>query len=275
MVRNAEIDRLLKHPNTIARRALRAGHDAYGKHVLGRLSTQSLIQYFRLRSKIRSDVSDANPLRIRWVDPDEIQYYHEGVEKRFGVVLDGDWDRQRSEFSDHVTFRSIKRRFVDDFSWEQTPLFELYTEEVNRGERRYGRSFSSKTELYEYCSAIDRLYQSITREGYKQQASLGAEAGDPVGSVPHPALHEISVHVYRDGSLAKTRSGTHRLSIAKVANVKYVPVLVRARHAEWQAVRDAVRSTDSLSQLPHDVRANLDHPDLDDIRAFGSTSQSS
>lgn len=53
------------------------------------------------------------------------------------------------------------------------------------------------------------------------------------------------MNVHRNGELAKSGSCNHRLSIAKLADVDEIPVLVRVRHADWQAVRDELRRADS------------------------------
>ena len=72
---------------------------------------------------------------------------------------------------------------------------------------------------------------------------------------------EVTVNVARDGRLLMF-SGKHRLSIAKILALDSLPVLVLARHKEWQTVRDVINNWKGPSVVPPD---HLDHPDLQEF----------
>ncbi|MFC4448160.1 hypothetical protein [Halorussus aquaticus] len=205
-----------------------------------------------------------------WVDPDRIAYYDRTHVGGFGQVVDGAWDERTDRFEDEMVYRSIERRYVDGVPWEDTDLYREYRERVrNDGCPLYARRFDSVAELDAYVERIDRLYERIATEGYRSQRDLlrvrPDRVRDPARDSDNIHLNEVVVNVHRDGQLAKCGSGNHRLSIAKLADVDEIPVLVRVRHADWQAIRDDVREADSPDELSDRARRNLSHPDLADV----------
>lgn len=240
------------------------------RSVVRRIPVGVLRRWFDLRSKVVPWTSDANPLQPIYVDPDAIEYYHSGGPRRFGHVVGGDWDTSRQPFDDHVVFRSLRDRYVDGCEWEETALFETYQAELTAGERTTVRG---EADLKSYFENVDRLYESIRSRGYLTQPQLQTlgihTETDPSKDNPHPVLDEVCVCIYRDGSIAKRSSGTHRLSIAKILDIDEIPVLVRIRHRKWQEIRDAVRAADAVEAIRRDVCEHIDHPDLLDVRPHG------
>ncbi|WP_255171101.1 hypothetical protein [Natrononativus amylolyticus] len=226
---------------------------------------------YEFRCRFLPDVSDANPLRLRWVDPDEIEYYHGDGPSTFGAVRAGEWDRPASRFTETEPFRSLEMHFADGVDWEETPLYREYANRLGTSDP-YWRCRSPE-ELRAYFSGIDSLYDRIRREGYRTQRDLLRERGGAVrenaSDAPHPLLEEICVNVYRDGTLAKKRCGNHRLSIAKLLDLEEIPVVVLVRHERWQRLRDEVRAADSPAALSARATRSLSHPDLTDVRPVG------
>lgn len=250
---------------TFARNAVRFLF--WRRSVIEPLPVSLLTAIFEVRSWVYPDVSDANPLRLRWVDPEDIEYLHAGRPKQPGLVLDGDWDTPAKRFVETAACESIQQRYEDGRDWSETPLYEYYRERIERGDPS-GR-VATYAELEAYFTRIDRLYERIKSKGYRSQRDLLAE--DPTAAhtanndTIHPALNEIGVNIYRDGTLAKKTSGNHRLAIARVLGIERVPVVVRTRHAEWQAIRDEIREAESRDRLDARARRRLDHPDLTDV----------
>ncbi|TYL38902.1 hypothetical protein CV102_10365 [Natronococcus pandeyae] len=226
-------------------------------------STTGIRWWFRLWLRLVPNTTDADPLKPIYVSPERIEYYHHGEPRGIGRVRGGNWDRDRKRFTDDIVYRSLERRYRDGVPWEET---ELYRAELDDVRRRTGRS---PEELREYFETIDDLYRRIEREGYKSQRELLAENPRTTAvannDAIHPVLNEVAVNIYSDGSLAKKSSGRHRLAIARLLEIDRIPVVVRTRHAEWQAIRDEIRSTDSDAALSEEARRHLDHPDLRDI----------
>jgi len=59
-------------------------------------------------------------------------------------------------------------------------------------------SSATEEEIFERCTEIDHLYNSIKNDGYKTQSELDQQ-GD-----------EVTVSIARDGSLIQTVHGKHR-----------------------------------------------------------------
>jgi hypothetical protein len=215
-------------------------------------------------------LSDSNPVRLLWVEPDDINSYDKSGPVRFGSVVSGDWDLETCSFKDELIFRSIKNRFNNNVEWKETELYDWYRAHIHSYKHQlYVRNFDNLKSLDLYLQGIDKLYRSISEFGYLSQRQIlnsSLDSVDKTSDNPHSMMNEITVNICRDGTIAKRRSGNHRLSIAKInPNVSKIPVLVRARHAQWQSVRDEVINSPSPDQLNETTRKYLMHPDLDDI----------
>ncbi|AGB38424.1 hypothetical protein [Natronococcus occultus] len=220
---------------------------------------------FEVRSRLLSRMSDANPARPIRVDPDEIEYYHGSDDPwRLGRVLDGDWDEPEGRFEETTVYRSLEARFLEGADWGETELYAEYRDRLERGDP-YWRC-STEAELEVYFREIDALYETVAEDGYRSQrellASEDADPRDANTDAVHPAVQEVGVNVYRDGELVKKGAGFHRLAIAKLLEVDEIPVTVRVRHADWQAIRDELRATSSPDELSDRARSHLNHPDL-------------
>jgi hypothetical protein len=222
---------------------------------------------YEFRCRFLPEVSDANPLRIRWVKPEDIEYYHGDGPAMFGAVQAGEWDTPACKFRETRLFRSLETRFDDGADWESTPLYQEYAGRM-RTANPYWRCCSPR-ELDAYFEGIDDLYDRIRRDGYRTQRELLNKKPDRTqnntSDTPHPLLEEVCVNVYRDGTLAKKRCGNHRLAIAKLLDLDEIPVLVLVRHADWQQIRNEIRTADSLRSVSDHTYGHLDHPDLADI----------
>lgn len=239
--------------------------------LIKRLPTRALWYWFEFRSRVVPWVSDANPLRLLWVDPDEIKFYHSGGPRRFGHVAEGnwdtsgkvgDWDITIEPFEQTIIYQSLYDRFKNKHSWKQTRLYKESSAETMYKD-------DEKTQIGKYFEDIERLYYNIESNGYKSQRDLLGMAPERIRDSSkdniHPALNEVGICIYRDGTLAKRSSGNHRLSIAKILNIDKIPVVVRVRHSEWQSIRDKIRQAESIDELDNHYKMYLDHPDITDI----------
>jgi hypothetical protein len=223
---------------------------------------------FDVRSRLLPHASDANPVDLVWVDPETIEHYQGSDDpKRLGDVVDGDWDEPEGRFEETTVFRSLKRRFVDGAEWAETELYADYRERLEAGDP-YWRC-TTQAELDAYVRGIDELYEAIDEHGYRSQRALLADGEASVRAentnAVHPAVQEVGVNVSRDGALVKKGAGFHRLAIAKLLDLEEIPVTIRVRHADWQAIRDEVRTASAPEELSERARMHLDHPDLRDV----------
>lgn len=170
---------------------------------------------------------------------------------------EGDWCANNDPFSGLLEFVGLEERLIDGVEWQKTSLFKAYAWVI----RRYGRAYNSdnEAELLRKCLKYEWLCENIVQRGYLTQRQLGLFKPDK----------EIAINIGMHGEFLFNGGGRHRLSIAKLAKLKAVPVIVKVRHARWQNIRDEVRVRDAghyALRLEGGSDVDLGHPDLADIR---------
>lgn len=209
----------------------------------------SIYYHFAFKAKAKKD-------KIIWVDVQTIQKALANEKMRqfsFTGIMDGDWDLvTRDAISQKV--RGIEQHYTEGVPWRETLLFKYY-------EKRFENELlilrcKSMDELEEkYNTVINELYENIKNEGYRL---LNPE---------NPDIDIIYVYIGRDGEILFSGNGNHRLAIARILGIDKIPVTVKARHKQWQDIREAVYlghnqgKTDLLVKHKH----LLNHPDLADI----------
>ncbi|MBV0925216.1 hypothetical protein KTS45_13505 [Halomicroarcula limicola] len=225
--------------------------------------------------------TDADDDRILWIDPRTIKYAfadrlssqeygrHFEIAHRsachqyaeFGDILTGDWDRQRVPITEYTEWKLIMSMIDEKIPFEQTKYYNACLDRFQRGAEIWG--CQSEAELKERIKYLDHLKQSINSDGYKRNNEPdGAIGTESLGPSTHD---EITVDIGRDGTFLHFTNGRHRLAIAYLCNIPKIPVLVRVRHEQWQAIRDEFRQRRSLSDLSEQARKFVGHPDLEDL----------
>lgn len=222
---------------------------------------EALTRYIELRRLIRpSNYTDADPLKIIRLGPEDITYYSTDPPYYWGRVSGGDWERV--EFTEHPVYRMLRKRFIEERTWEEA------RNELSQRRPAHERSGSS-SDLVRTPQRIDELYAAIDQLGYKTQDQLLTEDSEKTktrnNDTAHPKMNEIGVCIDRDGEFIWRHVGQHRLSIAKIIGVDELPVQVRSRHRGWQDIRDEVRRAEHEDELSERAQKFLDHPDLGDI----------
>lgn len=202
-----------------------------------------------LKNRYPKKYTDADPYKCIYVDPSNIEYTTGDMgSKRRGWVVGGDWDQDGDRYMDRTIAKAIKQHFVDKMEWNETILSNKYSQQ----------QFKERTD------AIEQLYQHIHHNGYKSQRQLLEEdpeaAWSGLNDTMHPLANEVTVDIGRDGEILWNMCGQHRLAIAKVLDINYIPVQIMRRHANWQAVRETIREDDLISIEPYHL-----HPDLVDL----------
>jgi hypothetical protein len=208
--------------------------------------------------------TDADPYKVLYVDPSSIEYHvnHNSTPRVFGTVAGGEWDQRQEPFAEVDIYKSLIQRFQYNACWEETEIFEKLVEEPDG--RLWNRVCNSNHERLSRLQKIDELYHAIATEGYQTQRRLLERNSVTTKSLNneecHPILNEVGVNIGRNGSLFWRHRGLHRLSIAKILDLDRIPILVLARHREWQETRNRMRTQ------PNEVELQLrSHPDLNDL----------
>lgn len=198
----------------------------------------------------------AEDLYLTEVQPNQIKF-----RERLPFALKGDkaiigegtgsWDRCKLPFECNRYYRSLKQRYVNGESWEETEVYQWVMDQINHGESGWNGSMTVE-QVHERCEFIDRLYESIRASGYRSQADL---ADDPnwethlkrVGELRIP--NEMCVAVDRHGDLIQLTSATHRLSIVKMLELdEKIPAIVQLSHS---AQTDKFDSSDTTRITDH------------------------
>ena len=202
--------------------------------------------------------SIASERKIIWVRPEDIVFKISGDhDLRANDIVAGDWDLKRAIFVETIKYRSIIQHFQEGVRWEDTELFAWYADRFRREEVVRGAESLSRLKR-QYETKVDALFRDLRTNGFRIARDL---LGQPT-NVPH-------VHIARGGEILYGTKGNHRLAMAKLLSIGVIPCHVRARHAEWQKIRDVILSDVALTQgareLSNTYREFRGHPDLADL----------
>ena len=202
-----------------------------------------------------------NPIKIFWISPNSItECLSPLVRKRYfsserirGKIIGGNWDKTTCEFEKTMDiYDAFRKRVNEKTEWRDTEYYKRILKEVKSGNFLYG--IRNKIDLDERCKYLDSLYVNIKNSGYRLNRN---------NYHSNITFNEIDVNIGRNGEYI-IRDGVHRLSIAKIIGIKYVPVTVFVRHKKWQEFRNFLLTHDQHQGVL--ISQPLIHPDLLDIQ---------
>ncbi len=250
-----------------------------GKYFISTLPRRGVPYYYRTRAWYNWNTSGAysyqpDPFKIIRVDPAEIKYRSENrfsyMGRKYydaGIVRSGNWDLPKRKFTEMYTgpdgrlknpvYKSFEARFCDNIPWEETPLVKNVMYHIRAGESKW-HGCESEKDVQKRCRKMDKMYESMKREGYKSRRELIAES-DKSPTNPQwfwQVYDEVVVNVGRSGELLFV-GGHHRLSMAKLLGIDKIPVRIFVRHSGWQEQIDRCYKSGEI---------NCDHPDLHELQ---------
>jgi hypothetical protein len=172
------------------------------------------------------------------VDPKTIVYRRRKKEwpkyvKRWPVlVCPGTWDLSDQEY-EPFRLAQMKELFQEQLPYQESAIYRRMRSELQNEGVTHAPKLHDLHEVDAYFSRLESLYKSMRDNGF--------QARDPSRTQTE---REITVRIGRDGALIKSGEGTHRLALARLLNIKRVPVVVDLVHPRW--VDECVRrfSTD-------------------------------
>jgi len=217
----------------------------------------------RLKSRLQTPKSIKRYLReetVYWVDPKKIVYT---TKKEFNIyeyqgrVIGGNWDRLERKFNEIDFYISYERRASEGRDWEELPYYKRVLGQIEAGIPKWG--CYSKKELDRRCELLDKVFESIKRNGYRSQLYVEKGQGkDRLLGV----IDEVTVNIGRYGDLL-FNNGRHRLTFAKLCGIENIPVRITVRHSEWE---DFKKEVEMYARRHHGkVYAPLTHIDLRSI----------
>jgi 2-polyprenyl-3-methyl-5-hydroxy-6-metoxy-1,4-benzoquinol methylase/tetratricopeptide (TPR) repeat protein len=211
-------------------------------------TAESVSQNKKGEQKTISECRNLEPDRIFWIPPEKIRWVAENAFSIYedkGKVINGDWDLHINEFEKRVDFfRSFVSVKTGNSSWEQTPYYMRVMRDIDNGKTKW--NCMNKQQLIERCRRLEDIYEDIRLNGYDQ-----SKASD-----------QVAVNIGRDGKII-LNNGRHRLTFAKLLNLKEIPVTVTVRHKGWIDFRNEI--LDYAESHNSRVYAPLCHPDLEEI----------
>lgn len=216
----------------------------------------------------RRYAAPADPWKVVQVDPTEVErYVTVSLKWGLGRVRGGEWDRPENceRLDETTTAKGLRQRFEEGRPWEQTDYYEWASEQFREGdgndEANSVRGYETLAQFRdERLAAIDDLYESIRREGYRPNYETLSE--DP-SEVERVSDLEPFVVIGRSGQI-RWNEGYHRLILSSILGVEEIPVYVVRRHEEWQRKRDEICGR-SVSELSAGLQKYADHPDMRDV----------
>lgn len=190
------------------------------------------------------DIIEIDPATVHYYTTEGMYYWHYELA---GEVKGGEWDRNVRPISEYWKYLDMVNRFKYNVSWKETHHYRRLMEG--------GPLEDIEPDLTTY----DKLYESIREDGFKSAREL--EDGKKV------YYGDVCVAIGRNGQILFTRSGWHRLAIAKLLDIEAIPVRVLIRHQEWQNIRDEVCANELD---PKDCQWDVDVREHPDLRKIGS-----
>ncbi|WGI17660.1 hypothetical protein [Methanonatronarchaeum sp. AMET-Sl] len=209
-----------------------------------------------------------NPNRLVWVDSNKVGeklsvnpavFWNITLSKDYCYVFDGDWDKETEHILDSVTTKSLKMYFEEDIPWEETPLYKLKINRIERKGPRPGVRYGTEENLMKKLEDYEELYKKIKSEGYKTQKELIEEGKK--GNHLNPVSKEVTISIGRGGNLIHRGEGNHRLRIARILNLDRIPVNVYVRDKKWQELRERYKDMDF-----NERKQIIKHSDMNDIK---------
>jgi len=160
-------------------------------------------------------------------------------EETRGRTVGGDWDLSSKEFDALDISVAVRQVFAEGLPWERTVFYARLLEDLDRGSKHWG--ITSRNDVDARCRAISQLCENIKSQGYLTSKQVQTST---YGTAP---LDEIAVAIGRDGRMLFANSA-HRLALAKLLDIREIPVVVAVRHPGWIAFRRDVEQSVKASR---------------------------
>ncbi len=193
---------------------------------------------------------------IYWIDPAKIKYIYESdkcldiwLDK--GKVIGGNWDAL-SRFEESDVYKALRNVLINKDKWENTSFYRRVLNQILNGEEKWG--CRNELEFRERLKDIEFLFEYIKKHGYKSKKLLEVNSKQKED--------EVTVNIGRYGDLL-LNNGRHRLSIAKLLNIKKIPIKITAKHQKWVDFKNQILNY--AEKMGGVVYQPLTHVDLQSI----------
>ena len=137
-----------------------------------------------------------------------------------GLVINGDWDLSARAFDVSAKYTSCKQHFLEGKPWVETSAW------------KYGLQRIAKLGKYDACTNEDDLMRRYERLDELFEIAQSAKALPATLHHKTTSRTGLLVHINREGELLFGNQGFHRLSIAKLAELPEIVVVVGIVHPD-------------------------------------------
>jgi hypothetical protein len=137
-----------------------------------------------------------------------------------GQVLTGDWDLSRRPLNKSLKFDACRRHFTEAIAWEDTKAISAAMKRIAR-DGKYDDCRNHADVMARYARLDDLWAKTAAAQALPKHLSQHANARDG-----------ILTHIDRHGALLFGNQGFHRLSIAKLAKIPEITVVIGVVHPD-------------------------------------------
>lgn len=149
-----------------------------------------------------------------------------------GLVIGGDWDQRITTLDALFKYKACVKRYAHNHSWEETGIFGYLLNDIKKKNKKVDACWSLE-DVKERYRRLDEYYEKIKRE---HRLEFREKFRDRSMSRLPPFIRRekdgILVHFDRNGNPVFGTNGHHRIAIAKVLGLSWVPIQVGAVHRE-------------------------------------------
>lgn len=194
----------------------------------------ALIQKAPLEKQLRLLPSPVQP-RVYWTELKNIKLHGSLNYPPSGRLCQyGDWDlnmiyplpsvfesipEHAKKWDLHETVRSI---FLYGQHYSTTPQYKFMIKAVEQKMPNPPQGCRTVEEVNNYFRSLIAAFKSMKSNGYLTQEALGK-----------PSVGEIRLHITRNGQLCLGTGGNHRIRLAEILGIRWIPFLLRGVHPEW------------------------------------------
>ena len=213
-----------------------------------------LLRLIEFKIKILIFREIPNKVTIIYINPKDIVYEKDLIENNWRLLLkfikpllnprlndniqiiSGDWDLKENLkfFEKDIKYLSYYQHFVQGIKWQETPYYKREKERYLNGLVR--KEYKSVADLNLKFKYHNNLYEKIKQGGFKTQREIIQSNGTVINYGRRKIIRkpddEITVGISRNGDIIFF-DGRHRLNIAKILNLKKIPVRILVIHPDF------------------------------------------
>ena len=143
---------------------------------------------------------------------------------RWQFFYTGKWDLILKDLMERPDFKFTYSRFVDGVNWDKTGSFEFMKSYIQKNGSFDGWDESDESIARRHHD-LDVMYESVKSE---ERFKFVFE----INPIQYSYVDSVLCAMTRDGSLVFAGAGQHRLAIARILQIKSLPICLAAVHAE-------------------------------------------